>query len=114
MGCVSWPGAAWLIEGAGSGHTLRPGADDQIRGISLGGRHDLGHRLHVGVDELLLLALGYLVVIEGAHDLRANLRELLGREVEVLVGIFQRQAGVFEWSAGERRDPERPHELETR
>ena len=53
-----------------------------------------GHRCHVGIDQLLLFPLRHFVVVEGAHDLRADLGELVGREVEILVGFVQRQAGV--------------------
>ncbi len=51
---------------------------------------DVRHGVHVGVDQLLLQVFRDLVVVEGAHNLRAHLPELLGGEVELLVGFTQR------------------------
>src|SRR5687768_15969386 len=46
-------------------------------------RHDVGHAGLVGLNQCPLLLFRHLVEVEGADDLRPNLSELFGREVEL-------------------------------
>jgi hypothetical protein len=53
-------------------------------------------------------------VVERAGDLRADLVEFVGCNVQVLVGVAQLLAGVLEGSAGRFAQLQGSHELQAR
>src|SRR6266568_4861000 len=61
-----------------------------------------------------LLTLGHAEVIKGAAELRRDLVEHFGRNLQVEVGVAKLSGYVLKWSAGYGGDPQCPQELEAR
>jgi hypothetical protein len=51
-------------------------------------------------------------MVERAGDLRSDLVELIGRDVEIFMGRPKLFAGLLKGSAGRLAEPECPHELQ--